>query len=738
MSTPSAAELLAGTDPAAIAQLLEVRCATPHDVLGAHPIRLGGRSGVVVRAFHPEARAVDCLLALGRSERLQPLGRGLFAGFVPGGTLPLAYRLRWHFASGDSVEREDPYRFTPSVGALDQHLLNEGTHRRLWRALGARLRTLDGVAGTAFAVWAPNATRVSLVGDFCHWDGRLLPMRALGSSGIFELFVPGLEPGALYKYEIRTQEGALRLKTDPMASFMECPPHTASRIHASSYRFEDAAWISARKGRDLAREPLAIYEVHLGSFARDAHDPSRLLGYAELAPRVADHARALGFTHVELMPIAEHAYYPSWGYQVTGYFAPSARYGTPDDLRFFVDTCHERGLGVLLDWVPGHFPKDDFSLRRFDGTALYEHEDPRLGEHPDWGTLIFNYGRPEVRAFLISNALYWLEEFHFDGLRVDAVASMLYRDYSRKAGEWLPNMHGGRESLEAIEFLRAVNSVVRDEAPGTVMIAEESTAWGGVSKPVSEGGLGFHFKWNMGWMHDTLRYFQRDPVHRRHHQNDLTFAMVYEHSERFVNPLSHDEVVHGKLPLLEKMPGDTWRKFANLRTLLAYQYTRPGKILLFMGSELAPWREWDCEIPIEWELLRDPMRAGLQQLVSDLGRLYAETPALWRQDPDPEGFSWLVADDHAQSVLGYARHAGRELALVMLNLTPIPRPRYRIGVPVAGSYRTLLSSDDARYGGSGYPTRALVASEPIPMHGRHDSVELDLPPLSALLLVPGS
>jgi 1,4-alpha-glucan branching enzyme len=438
------------------------------------------------------------------------------------------------------------------------------------------------------------------------------------------------------------------------------------------------------------------------------------------------------------MPIAEHAYYPSWGYQVTGYFAPSARYGTPDELRLFVDTCHQRGLGVLLDWVPGHFPKDDFSLRRFDGTALYEHEDPRVGEHPDWGTLIFNYGRPEVRAFLISNALYWLEEFHFDGLRVDAVASMLYRDYSRKPGEWLPNVHGGRENLEAIEFLRAVNGAIRDEVPGAIAIAEESTAWAGVTKASDDGGLGFHFKWNMGWMHDTLRYFAHDPVHRAHHQNDLTFAMVYEHSEHFVNPLSHDEVVHGKRTLLEKMPGDSWRKFANLRALLAYQYTRPGKILLFMGSELAPWREWNCEQPLEWELLQDPMRAGLQQFVADLGQLYVATPALWRQDPDPEGFSWLVADDYAQSVLGYARRAGQELALVLLNLTPVPRAGYRVGVPQAGSYRMLLSSDDARYGGSGYPTRARVASEPSPMHGLRQSVQLDLPPLAALVLVPGT
>jgi 1,4-alpha-glucan branching enzyme len=737
MAQPSTAELLSGIDPGLVARLLEYRCATPHDVLGAHPARVAGKSGVIVRAFHPDARAVDCLLALGRSERLQSLGRGLFAGFLPGIAPPASYRLRWHFASGDSVECEDPYRFTPSVGTLDQHLFNEGTHRRLWHTLGARQRTLDGVAGTAFAVWAPNATRASVVGDFCNWDGRVLPMRTLGSSGIFELFVPGLKPGALYKYELRTAEGTLRLKTDPFASAMECPPANASRVYASSYRFGDDAWLAARKGRDLAREPVAIYEVHLGSFARSTDDPGRLLGYTELAPRIADHARELGFTHVELMPVAEHAYYPSWGYQVTGYYAASARYGTPDELRFFVDTCHERGLGVLLDWVPGHFPKDDFSLRRFDGTALYEHDDPRLGEHPDWGTLIFNYGRPEVRSFLISNALYWLEEFHFDGLRVDAVASMLYLDYSRKAGEWLPNVHGGRENLEAIDFLRTVNATVRDQVPGAAMIAEESTAWGGVTRPVAEGGLGFHFKWNMGWMHDTLRYFERDPIHRKHHHDDLTFSMVYEHSERFVNPLSHDEVVHGKRSLLDKMPGDRWRKFANVRTLLAYQYTRPGKILLFMGIELGTWREWDCERPLEWELLGDPDHAGLQRLIADLGRLYAETPALWRQDPDPEGFSWLVGDDREQSVFGYARHAGPACALVMLNLTPVPRTDYRVGVPLEGAYRTVLSTDDLRYGGSNYPYRAELRTEPIPWHGRHHSVILDLPPLAALVLAPG-
>jgi 1,4-alpha-glucan branching enzyme len=517
---------------------------------------------------------------------------------------------------------------------------------------------------------------------------------------------------------------------------MEPPPGSASRVVASSHAWTDAEWLDTRALRDPAREPLAIYEVHLGSWARVPEEGNRVLGYREIAPRLAAHARRFGFTHVELLPVAEHAFYGSWGYQVTGFYAPTSRYGSPDDLRFLVDTCHRHGVGVILDWVPAHFPKDDFALRRFDGTALYEHEDPRLGEHPDWGTLVFNYGRREVRNFLVANALYWLREFHADGLRVDAVASMLYLDYSREPGGWIPNRFGGRENLDAIDFLRELNEAVRAEVPGAITVAEESTAWPGVTRPAREGGLGFDFKWNMGWMHDTLLYFAKEPVHRPWHHDSLTFAMIYERSERFINPLSHDEVVHGKGSLLSKLPGDPWRRFANLRTLLTYQYTRPGKKLLFMGIELAPWSEWSHEASLDWHLSADPARAAMARFLEDLGRLYRETPCLWRGDPDPGSFEWIDASDREQSVVSYLRRHGDECAVVVLNLTPVPREGYRVGLPRAGRWLERFSSDDRRYGGSECATRAAVEAEAVPWHGRQHSARLDLPPLGALVLVP--
>jgi len=586
-------DLLAGLGDADVDRLCAGAHHQPHGVLGAHPARAGGRDGVVVRAFHPDARGVTCLPEGGKPLELRDLGRGLYAGFLPGASLPLHYRLRFAFDGGGVWEREDPYRFLPTVSDLDLHLFGEGTHRRLWEALGAQHRVHDGVAGTAFAVWAPNATRASVVGDFCGWDGRLFPMRSLGGSGVFELFVPGVEPGMHYKFELLTREGALRLKTDPFALAMQEPPGTDSVVAAHDFEWSDDDWIARREKSDPRREPVAMYEVHLGSWARVPEEGNRPLSYREAAPRLAAHAKKLGFTHIELLPVAEHPFAGSWGYQVSGYYAPTARFGTPDDFRFFVDHCHREGVGVIVDWVPAHFPKDDWALRRFDGTALFEHEDPRRGEHPDWGTLIFNYGRNEVRNFLTANALYWLREFHVDGLRVDAVASMLYLDYSRKEGEWVPNRYGGRENLEAIDFLRETNRLVAEEVPGAITAAEESTAFPGVTQPAAAGGLGFTFKWNMGWMHDTLEYFQKDPYYRSHHHDVLSFAMVYEYSERFVNPISHDEVVHGKHSLLEKMPGDEWQKLANLRALLAYQYVRPGKPLLFMGTELAPRQEWN-------------------------------------------------------------------------------------------------------------------------------------------------
>jgi 1,4-alpha-glucan branching enzyme len=712
--------------------------ATPHDVLGAHLARERDTSGVVIRAFHPDAIAADALLATGPVP-LAPEGDGLFAGFAPGAALPLAYRLRFRFADGRDWERGDPYRFLPTLGDMDLYLFNEGTHRRLYETLGAHPRVVDGVAGVAFAVWAPSARRVSVIGDFCNWDGRLLPMRSLGASGVWELFVPDVQPGALYKYEILTREGHLRPKTDPFAQAMERSPGTASRVvRGDTWRWDDGPWMEARATRDLRRDPMAIYEVHLGSWARVPEEGDRPLTYREIAPRLAEHAQRFGFTHVELLPISEHPFEGSWGYQVSGYYAPTSRFGTPDDFRFLVDTLHRAGIGVLLDWVPAHFPRDDFALRRFDGTALFEHEDPRRGEHPDWGTLIFNYGRNEVRSFLIANALYWLREFHVDGLRVDAVASMLYLDYSRKEGEWLPNPQGGRENLDAIRFLRELNEAVRLEAPGCITVAEESTAWPGVTQPVEQGGLGFTFKWNMGWMHDTLGYLARDPVHRRHHQEEITFAMLYEHSEHFVNPLSHDEVVHGKRSLLEKMPGDTWQKFANLRLLLTYQYTRPGKILVFMGTELAPDHEWSHERSLDWHLADEPYRVGFQRFLAELGALYSATPALWRSDPDPAGFAWIDCTDRDNSVVAYLRREAERLVVVVFNFTPMPRDDYRIGVPEAGTWIERFSSDDARFAGSHVATHPRAEAEAVPWHGHPQSIRLTLPPLGALILEPAA
>jgi 1,4-alpha-glucan branching enzyme len=702
----------------------------PHEVLGAHP----ADRGVVIRAFHPDATRAECLLPSGDTVRMEMLESGLFATLVADGTLPLSYRLRFHFADGNTWERDDPYRFLPTIGDVDLHLFNEGTHRRLWECLGAHPRTLEGVSGVAFAVWAPSARRVSVIGDFCFWDGRLFPMRQMGSSGIFELFVPGVGVDEFYKYEIKTQEGAIRVKTDPFAFAMETPPGTASRIVVSSYQWKDAAWMRERASRDPTREPVAIYEVHLGSWARVPEEDNRPLTYRELAPRIAAHAQRLGFTHIEFLPLAEHPFSGSWGYQVSGYFAPTARFGSPDDFRFLVDYCHQHGLGVILDWVPAHFPKDDFALRRFDGTALYEHEDPRRGEHPDWGTLVFNCGRNEVRNFLIANALYWFDEFHIDGLRVDAVASMLYLDYSRRPGEWIPNRYGGRENLDTIDFIRQLNQTVRGEVPGAVMIAEESTAWPGITSIPTEGGLGFTFKWNMGWMHDTLEYMKKDPIHRQYHHDELTFAMLYEHTERFMMPLSHDEVVHGKGSLFQRMPGDPWQKFANLRLLLTYQYTRPGKQLLFMGSEFAQEREWHHDTSLDWHLTDDPLRADLLHFFEDLGRLYRETPCLWRRDPDPEGFSWIDCNDRDNSVISYVRRDGDDFAIVVLNFTPVPREHYRIGAPAAGRYRERFSSDSREYGGSGVETIATIDADPASFHGYPHSLRLRIPPLGALVL----
>jgi len=731
-----AAAVLRG-EAAAVNRLTSGRHHDPHSILGVHP----SENGVVVRAMHHAARRAELVSVDGATQNMTRVApaAGVFAAFVPEAELPLRYRVRFHFEDGSTWERDDPYRFPPTLGDMDLHLFNEGTHRRLWEKLGAHPMTVEGVAGVAFAVWAPTAHRVSVLGDFSRWDGRVFPMRSLGASGVWEIFVPEITPGALYKYEILTREGEIRVKTDPFAFKLEQYPGTASIIEPppSSYEWNDAEWMSQRDTHDPHRSPMLAYEVHLGSWARVPEEGNRFLTYREIAPRLAEHVKRLGVTHVELMPVMEHPFYGSWGYQVSGYYAPTSRYGSPDDFRFFVDTMHANGIGVLLDWVPAHFPKDDFALRRFDGSALFEHEDPRLGEHPDWGTLIFNYGRPEVANFLVANALYWLEEFHADGLRVDAVASMLYLDYSRQPGEWLRNRYGGRENLEAIDFIRRLDETIRHEHPGCSIIAEESTAWPGVTNDPAHGGLGFTFKWNMGWMHDTLQYFGIDPIHRRWHQDQLTFAMIYEYTERFVMPLSHDEVVHGKGSLLNKMAGDEWQKFANLRTLMAYLMTRPGKKLLFMGTELAPWTEWNHETSLEWHLLRDdPRRTQLFEFIGRLARVYRERSELWRRDHEWEGFSWISTDDRENSVLAFARRDGEQHSVVVMNLTPIPRDHYRIGVPEACAYRELINSDAAEWAGSGNPTRARVVAEPAPFHGFPQSVELTLPPLSVLVLAP--
>jgi len=612
----------------------------------------------------------------------------------------------------------------------DLYLFNEGSHVRAYEKLGAH--PVEG--GTWFAVWAPNAERVSVIGTFNGWEADCHPLEPRGSSGIWEGFVPGVGPGALYKYRIRSRYGGYTVdKADPFAFCTETPPGTASLVWDLTYPWNDRTWMEGRSAHNALEAPIAIYEVHLGSWRR--REDGGFLTYRELAHQLASYVREMGFTHVEFLPVMEHPYYGSWGYQVTGYFAPTSRYGSPQDFMYLVDTLHQNGIGVILDWVPSHFATDDHGLAFFDGTHLYEHADPRKGWHPDWGSAIFNYGRREVQSFLLSSALFWLHRYHADGLRVDAVASMLYLDYSRKEGEWIPNEYGGRENLEAIAFLCRLNEEVYRSYPDVQTIAEESTAWPMVSRPTFAGGLGFGFKWDMGWMHDTLKYMARDPVHRRYHHDELTFRMLYAFTENFVLPLSHDEVVHGKRSLLEKMPGDEWQKFANLRLLYGYMYGQPGKKLLFMGSELAQRREWDHETSLDWHLLSDPLHRGVQRWVQDLNHLYRREPALHELDCAPEGFEWVVPDDRDHSVLVFLRkdRSGR-MVLVACNFTPVPRSPYRVGVPRPGFWREVLNSDAHLYGGSGWGNYGGVRAEPIPSHGRPYSVDLTLPPLAAVFL----
>lgn len=720
--------------------LVEARNKFPHDLLGMH--LLGEGQGVVARAFLPDAAKVEVRPVLEKDQPSFPLKRipntDLFEGVSKHADRIYAYDLVITGKDGAVRRERDAYSFLPTLGEGDLYLFGKGDERRIYDKLGAQLRVLDGVPGTSFAVWAPNAQRISVVGDFNRWDGRRHPLRSLGPSGVWEVFVPGVGEGAHYKFEVCDAQGQIRLKTDPYGFYFEVPPKTASIVwNTRKFQWRDGAWLAARRQRDPLRSPMSIYEVHLGSWRKKRLGES--FNYRELAGPLTEYAREMGFTHIEFLPVAEHAFYPSWGYQVTGFYAPSSRYGAPEDFQYLVDALHQAGLGVIIDWVPAHFPRDDWALARFDGTALYEHEDPRRGAHQDWGTLIFNYGRLEVLNFLIANALFWCDRFHIDGLRVDAVASMLYLDYSRKEGEWLPNQYGGRENLDAISFLRAFNHITCTEFPGVITIAEESTAWPLVTRPPYLGGLGFSFKWNMGWMHDTLNYFSRDPVFRKYHQNDLTFAMLYHHHENFILPLSHDEVVHGKGSLLGRLPGDDWQRFANLRALLGYQWLFPGKILLFMGGELGQSGEWNANSEVDWWLLEaGPYHRGLRRFVQDLNAFYKSEPALWRGDHDHAGFAWVDCSDHEDSVLSFLRHdpISDAVVFVVLNLTPVARYQYRLGLPRAGKWREAVNSDAEMYGGGNVGNLGGVLAEERPSHGRPCSAEFTLPPLSIMAFRP--
>jgi 1,4-alpha-glucan branching enzyme len=713
-------------------RLLRLQHSDPHAILGAHP----GAEGVVIRALQPGAEAVS-VLANGGTPRLmtQRDRAGLFEVLIQDQREVFPYKLCVKRPDGTTATLYDPYSFLPTLGELDLHLWSEGRHERVYQKLGAHPLEMAGIAGVAFGVWAPNARGISVVGDFNGWDGRLHMMRSLGPSGIWELFVPELEPGVRYKFEIRTSDERLVLKADPFAFAAEQPPATASIIERSTFRFNDETWMEARAKSDSARSPMSIYEMHLGSWRRLPEAGNRSLTYREIAPILADYITTMGFTHVELMPVMEHPFTPSWGYQVTGYFAPTSRYGSPDDFRYLVDYLHRHGIGVILDWVPAHFPTDAWSLGRFDGTALYEHLDSRKGLHPEWDTYIFNFGRNEVRNFLIASALYWLGECHVDGLRVDAVASMLYLDYARKPGEWLPNIYGGRENLEAVAFIKALNEAVYANNPGITMIAEESTAWAGVTRPTYLGGLGFGFKWDMGWMHDTLEYFSKDPVHRRYHHHAVTFGFLYAWTENFVLPLSHDEVVHGKSSLLSKMPGDRWQQFANLRSLYAYMWGRPGKKMLFMGSEFGQWHEWNFDQSLDWHLAQYDEHRKLQFLVSELNRVYRQEPALWEADTESEGFRFVDADNADDNVIAFLRNAPRSGArriLVVCNFSPVVRSGYRVGVPTGGSYNEILNTDSEVFGGGNVGNGGWVTADAIPWHGLPYSVSLTLPPLGVV------
>jgi 1,4-alpha-glucan branching enzyme len=725
----------------AIERLIRGTNGDPFAVLGPHLVDSEDGTRLHIRTCQPSAESVELVWWQEGERFAQPMSRrhpqGVFEAVLPVPQV-VDYRLRVTWPHDHVLEIDDPYRYGRILSEFDLHLFGQGRLERAFERFGAHCLTVGAAAGVHFAVWAPSAQRVSVVGDFNGWDGRVHAMRNLLPSGVWEIFIPGLQAHERYKFEIRSAlTGDILVKTDPYAQLMETPPRTASVVWRSEYQWRDQEWMETRPSLNAWLDrPMSIYEVHLGSWRRVPEEGNRSLTYRELADQLVPYVRRLEYTHIELMPVMEHPFFGSWGYQVTGFFAPTSRYGTPDDFKYLIDECHRNGIGVILDWVPAHFPRDMHALARFDGTALYEHDDPRQGEHLDWGTLIFNYGRAEVRNFLLTNALFWLKEYHADGLRVDAVASMLYLDYSRPEGQWIPNRFGGRENLDAVEFLRQFNSLTHREHPGTVTAAEESTAWAAVSRPTHVGGLGFTYKWNMGWMHDMLRYIAEDPIYRRYSHTLVTFSMLYAYSENYVLPFSHDEVVYGKRALADKVPGDAWQKRATLRLLYGYMYGHPGKKLLFMGGEIGQWHEWNHDGSLDWPLLEDEGHAGIQRWVRDLNRLYAREPALHELDLDPHGFRWIDCNDNENSVFSLLRYARREgdFVVAVVNFTPIPREGYRIGVPEPGRYLELLNSDAGDYGGSGVGNDGSTATEPVAAHGYPQSLRLTIPPLGCLFL----
>jgi 1,4-alpha-glucan branching enzyme len=724
---------IAGLPPDEVDRFVGGEHSDPFRVLGPH--RVG--DGLEIRVFRPDARRIDIVLDQHPEEPIaaQKIQQdGFFCATVRNATRDLPYHIRVTAWDGSHYLTRDPYQYGPIIGEVDLHLFAEGQHWKIYDKFGAHLRTIGDATGVYFAVWAPNAQRVSVVGDFNGWDGRVNPMRKLIGSGVWELFLPGIKQGAHYKFEIRAQTGALLLKSDPFAFFNQHGKSTASLVYdLERYGWNDAGWMESRRTRNWPSSPISIYEVHLGSWRRKAEEGNRHLSYLELSETLLPYVLEMGYTHIELLPVAEHPFEGSWGYQVTNYYAPTSRFGTPDEFRHFIDKCHQVGIGVILDWVPAHFPKDAHALAEFDGTHLYEHMDPRQGEQQDWGTLIFNFGRNEVRNFLIGNALFWLDKYHIDGLRVDAVASMLYLDYSRKPGQWIPNVYGGRENLDAIYFLKRFNEVCYERFPGIMTIAEESTAWPGVSRPTYLGGLGFGFKWNMGWMHDFLEYMSLDSIFRRYHHGNITFSLLYAFQENFILVLSHDEVVYGKRSLLSKMPGDEWQKFANLRMFLAWMYGHPGKKLLFMGSEFGQLNEWNHDTSLDWQLVSLPPHDGLRRLVQHLNYIYKSEPALWQLDDSYEGFDWIDLHDADNSVVSFLRKSREgDVVAFVVNATPMVRYDYRLGVPESGFYREFINTDAETYGGTNVGNFGGIQTQDVPWMGREHSILIHLPPLATL------